>query len=139
MEKPNVLSVLSTLPPHFTYIVEGCLLFSECSAASTPWLQPQLSSLAMPWGSSDTFSLGRGISGRAVLVIQGGVVLWEGSAELWWHMGCLCALYYPQPAQCSHWCPRQPVLIVLQARFLWELSSKGDACRQCSLLSSIAR
>lgn len=70
----------STLPPHFTYAVEGCLFLSECSAPSTPWLQPQLSFLAMPQhmcsSSSDTFSLG-GVSGRAVFVIQGGVVLWE--------------------------------------------------------------
>lgn len=102
----------STLSPHFTYIVEGFLLLSEFSVPSTPWLQPQLSSLAMLQGvhssSSDPFSLGGGQwqscichsrwcgatggVGRAMLCFGGA---WDASA-----------LYYPQPAQCSPWCPR---------------------------------
>lgn len=51
----------STLPPHFIYIVEAFLFLSECSAPSTPWLQPQLSSVAMPWGAQ-TPSVWGGIS-----------------------------------------------------------------------------
>lgn len=78
----------STLPRHFTYIVEGCLFLSECSAPSTPWLQAQFS-LSVP-GAAQTPSAWQGVSGRAVFVIPGGVVLWEGSAVLWWYMGCLC-------------------------------------------------
>lgn len=40
--------------------------------------------------AAQTPSVWQGVSGRAVFVIPGGLVLWEGSAVLWWYMGCLC-------------------------------------------------
>lgn len=121
----------STLPPHFIYIVEAFLFLSECSAPSTPWLQPQLSSVAMPWGAQTPSVWGGS-------VLQGGVVQWQGSAVLWWHMGWM-PVPCPTPASSVQaLVPSAACADCPPARFLWELS-RGDACRQCSLLSAIAR
>lgn len=125
----------STLPPHFTYIVEGCLFLSECSAPSTPWLQAQFS-LAMP-GQLRHLQSGRGsvaelylsfqvgwCCGRAVLCFGG---TWDASA-----------LYYPTS---SAWAlePSAGCAGCAPSEVPAGAEQEGAACRQCSLLSSIAR
>lgn len=135
----------STLPLHFTYIVEDCLSLSECSVPSTPWLQSQLPSLAIPWGTyssnSGTFCLGGGQWQSWYLLFK--VVwwcerCWEDSAMLCDCIGCLCPVPSPTssvrplvPSVAPASCPPSEVPVGAE--------QKGDACRQCSLLSSIAR
>lgn len=100
-----------------------------CNLISPLWPHPGAAQMPSGW---------EGVSGRAVFVTPGGVVLWEGSAVLWWYMGCLCPVLPPgisvQPlvpwAACADCSPgKVPV----------GAEQKGAACRQwCSLLSSIA-
>lgn len=135
----------STLPLHFTHTVEGRLSLSECSAPSTLWLQSQLPSLDIPQvtysSNSGIFCLGGGQWQSWYMLFK--VVwcyerCWEGSAVLCWCMGCLCPVPPPislvqplVPSVARAGCPPSEVPVGAE--------QKGDACGQCSLLSSIAR
>lgn len=97
-----------------------------CNFSSPLWPCPGAAQTPPVWGEGSVAELH--LSFKVV----------EGSAELWWHMGCLCPVLPPassvQPlvpsAACAD-CPPSEVPVGAE--------QKGDACRQCSLLSSIAR
>lgn len=135
----------STLPLRFTYTMEGRLSLSGCSAPGTLWLQSQLPSLAIPWGmcssNSGTSSLGGGRWQSWYLLFK--VVWWykrcrEGSATFCWCMGCLC-LVPPQTSSAQPLVPSVAHGGCLLSEVPAGAEQKGDACGQCSLLSSIAR
>lgn len=125
----------STLPPHFTYIVEGYLFLSECSAPSTPWVQ--VHSLWPCLGQLRHLQCGRGSVAELYLSFQvgwccGRAVLCSGGT---WDAS---ALYYPTS---SVWAlePSAGCADCAPSEVPAGAEQEGAACRQCSLLSSIAR